>query len=426
MKYISTNNKSPSIPYEEAIFAGLAPDGGLYVPESIPQFSHDELQSLVKMSLHDIATLVLNKWFHDELSKEELRDIVTNALSFPIPFVEVGNHRVLELFHGPTLSFKDFTARIVTPLMAKCLKSKGKKLRLLLSSAGDTGSAVAHSCSNLDNSEVVVVIPKYGESVMKREQIVRVGGNVTVVEVDGNFDTCRDFVSKSFSDPSLHKVGLIPANSISIIHLIPQIIYFVYVYSLLYPKLATVLITSTDFANAYVALMAKYMGIPFEQIVLTCDSDHPAYKYFTSGEYTEVKYDKKSKGSRNPGNFERVLSICNHSHVKFCHDINIIEICESKVPVMINALYHEHGYITDFNTARSWLAGDTIDSNTKNIVIIGKVSPLKYADEIQKKTGIKVDNHAILAELLKHKSSKVIPMTNKYEDFRNFLDKKFS
>lgn len=425
MKFVSLNRKSPAISFEESLFEGVAPDGGLYIPETIPTFSNDELKRIPQMSLTEIATLTLSKWIGDEIPEEKLKAIVTDALSFPIQFVEVGGHNILELFHGPTLSYRDFASRIITPIMRAHKKRKSKKLKFLLSSYGDAGSALAHSCAPYDDTSVVAVIPKYGESIIKREQLIRMGGNVQVIEVVGNLDDCQRLVRAAFEDRELKPLQFVPGNALSIGQIIPQMIYYVYIYALLYPRLATVVLSASDFGNAYAGLLTRRMGIPFENIVLACDQHNPVFEYVEKGVYHESNPPRvgSAKPYRNPGHFDRILDLCGNSHEVFCDNFSVYEVSESKNLFMVQAIYHDYHYLTNFSTAKAWLAADDLDARNKKVVVLAKLSPLKYAHEIEQKTGIKVDNRAFIESLKQKKAAKVTPVSNDYKQFQQLLKK---
>ncbi len=428
MKFTSLNKKSPSVSFEDAIFVGLAPDGGMYVPEKIPQFTKTELEQIPHMSLHDIATLTLHKWLHDELTKGEIEDIVKKAISFPIPLVEVGGYKVLELFHGPTMSFKDVAAKILAHTMKTFMRKKKRAIKLLMATSGDTGIAVGHSFTDIEDAKAILLFSNQLSNRLRREQLLRIGNNVLAIEVDGSYADCHRLVRQAFTDKDLDKLGITSANSINVGRLLPQIIYFVYLYALMYPSTATLVIPTNNFGNSTTALITQLMGIPFDKIVLATPVDNFISKYHATGKYNGRDYSPDQITlieHKNFTNFPRILHFCGYSHKRFKELFDAYSVVDSKAVHMMHAVWHEYHYLTEPGTARAWVVADSIATRDKNIVIVTTSSPQKFAEEIHKQAGIHVDDHAILAHWRK-KKSRVMTIPNDYDIFKSLVIKEFS
>lgn len=428
MKYTSTGRKSIKASLEDAIFVGLAPDGGLYVPESIPVFTQKEISELPGKSLHEVASITLHKWFHDTFSKQEMDEIVEKSLSFPLPLVEVGGYKVLELFHGPTFAFSDISSRFMTQIFKKILKKKNRKYRMLIASSGDSGGSIAHSFNEDDDTETIVVFPKGKLSAVQQAQITRIGDKVLAIEVNGNFDDCQKLVSKAFTDGVFTEHNLLSASSMSIVRLIPQIIVYVYLYSLLAKNDLSVVIPSGNFGNATTALLAKLMGIPFKKIVIACNKNDAAVRYAKTGKYLPAgnAFDTMSNAMdiADPHNFPRILHLCGYNHKKFLEFFSAFTISDNKVVHTTHAIWSEHEYLLDPHTAVAWAAADELDEDPKSVVIVATAAPVKFAEAIEKHTGIKVENEEILAELHK-RAAKYISINNSYEEFKEILLQEF-
>lgn len=429
MKYTSTNKNAEKASFEDAIFVGIAPDGGLYVPESIPVFTQKEIKELPGKSLHEIAGITLQKWFHDTFSKQEIDDIVNKALTFPLPLVEVGGYRVLELFHGPTFAFSDISSRFMTQIFYKILNKKNKKYRMLIASSGDSGSSVAHSFGESGETETIVVFPKGKLSSVQQAQITRIGDSVLAIEVNGSFDDCQKLVNTAFRDEAMTDHNLLSVSSMSIARMIPQIVVYVYLYSLLAPTEASVVIPSGNFGNATTALLAKLMRIPFKKIVIACNKNDAAVRYAKTGKYIPASnaIDTMSNAMdiADPHNFPRILHLCGYNHKKFLEFFSAYTISDNKVVHTTNAIWSEHEYLLDPHTAVAWAAADELEEDPKSVVIVATAAPLKYAEVIKKHTGIEIENKEILSELHK-RTAKYISIDNDYEDFKKILLQEFN
>lgn len=415
--------------FEEAIFLGLAPDGGLYVPEDIPQFTRDELEAIPKMSLYDIASLVLHKWLSDELTKAEIERVVQAAISFPLPLVEVGGYKVYELFHGPTLSIKDIPTRILTRML-DLYNKKRRRLRtnILMSTKDDTGAAVTNGFSELEGGKLIVVFPQINFNKFNREMLSRIGKNVLAVEVRGDYEVCKKLVKQAFEDPDLQSLELTSVNSISVGRIIPQIIYYVYLYALMFPNISTLVMPADDLGNACTVLLTQRMGIPFEKIILATNDNEYVSRYVRDGANLIGRFDQHKHaslyGRKMPKNFPRLVHLCGYSHKRFIELFEVYNVSLVRASHLMHAIWNEFHYLIDPYSSLAWLAADSIDHRNRHVVITATASPLKHADDIYKNVGIRVDDRHIYSELSKRKM-KVVSIPSDYEFLKNLLLREF-
>ena len=430
MRFYSTNHQSPAVDFETALFSGLAPDGGLYYPETIPQFTKSELKSLPHLSLPEIGVLVLQKWLGTEISTADLKTLVYQALDFPIPIKPVGPYHIMELFHGPTLAFKDVAAKCLAQLLSFYLQKRQQQSIILVATSGDTGGAVAQGFANVENVKVIVLYPKGKVSRLQEQQLTRVADNILPFEVAGVFDDCQLLVKTALNDDQLKHLPLTSANSINIGRLLPQIIYYVYAYSRLPKKPLQFVIPSGNMGNSTAGIFAMGMGLPIQSFLLACNANDPAVEYYHTGKYQPkqtIATLSNAMDIGNPSNFARILEYFHYNHQEFCKKITAISIDDPTTIATIKNVYAKYHYLLDPHTAVAWSAADIhnklrrSDANKREAdptpeggrdlspafarseqskqLIISTASPVKFASEILKATGISIDDKAALAKL---------------------------
>ncbi len=423
IQYYSTNQQAPLVNFETALFSGLAPDGGLYYPTVFPQFSAAELTALHGASLTEVAYAVLHKWFQDEIPAEALRTIAAEAQHFPIPLQTVGPYKILELFHGPTKAFKDVAAQNLSRLMSHFLKSRHEKVTLLVATSGDTGGAIAHGFSNIDNIDVYVLFPKGRVSALQEEQLTRVASNVYPLEIEGVFDDCQAMVKRAFNDPDLEALNLTSANSISIGRLIPQIIYYVAAYAQIPAADIEFVVPSGNFGNLTGGLFARAMGLPFHSFIAATNQNDAAVRYYQSGTYEPrqtVQTLSNAMDVGNPSNFVRVLELFAHDHEAFKRVLQAYKISDEETIATMKRVYDTHGYLLDPHTAVGWLTAERHANPNKETVIVATASPVKFAGEIKTTTGIEVDDSAAITALQARDKRKTA-LPNDYEAVKAIL-----
>ena len=424
IQYRSTNYDASPVSFRDALFRGLAPDGGLYFPTEFPKFSDDELANLRGASLKEVAYRVLAKWFGDEIDAAALRQIADEAQSFPIPLHRVGDVDVLELFHGPTLAFKDVAAQNLPRLMSYFLQQEQKQIKLLVATSGDTGGAIAHGFADVPNIDVVILFPKGRVSALQEQQLTRVADNITSVEVEGYFDDCQAMVKRAFNDPALADLNLTSANSISIGRLIPQIIYYVYVYAVLGRDDIQFIIPSGNFGNLTGGLFAREMGLPFESFIAATNLNDAAVRYVESAEYTPrdtIATLSNAMDVGNPSNFVRVLELFGHDYEAVRDVLSAERVDDATTMATLKSVYEQTGYLLDPHTAVGWHLAQTLGDPEQRRVLVATAAPLKFAAEIKRETGIKVEGGDRVRVELGERPARKIAISNQYQELVDIL-----
>jgi threonine synthase len=316
IKYYSTNLKSPEVTFKEALLKGLAPDGGLYLPTSLPLITPGELESLSFKEYHETAFYVLNKIIGDEIDKEELSELCAGAYNFEVPLEKVyGRKYIMRLDQGPTASFKDFAARMMSRLMQYYLSLNNQHLTILTATSGDTGSAVANAFYGLKNINAIILFPEKEVTMMQRKQMTTLQNNIKIIALDGKFDDCQKLVKLAFLDPELSSVPLTSANSINIGRLLPQSVYYFYAFA----KLAAYIdekvifsVPSGNFGNLMGGLIAKKMGLPVKQFIISTNANNEVPEFIHTGIYQPINPSKNCISSAmnvgHPSNLARIVA----------------------------------------------------------------------------------------------------------------------
>ena len=364
MKFISVNGKSSSVTFRDALFSGIANDGGLYVPETFPRFSPTFLSQVENFSLNEIGFELVSK-FIDEIPSDELQGIISRALNFPIPLVHLEkNIFLLELFHGPTLAFKDVGARFMAETLSYFLQREEKEITIIVATSGDTGSAVANGFYNVPNISVYVLYPSGRISPLQEQQITSLGNNIYSVEVEGTFDDCQKLVKQALADAELvAKRNLTTANSINLGRLIPQIVYYVWAYAQYLkeiPRFARndntvqVVVPSGNFGNLTAALYAKQMGVPIQKFIAATNANDVVPQYFSTGKFSpraSVQTYSNAMDVGNPSNLSRIQFLYGNDVRKMKNNIDAISISDEETLNEICETYQRTKYILDPHTA---------------------------------------------------------------------------
>ena len=317
--YGSTNLQAPRVPFEDALLKGIAPDGGLYMPEIIPEMSEEEILSLSGKAYHEVAFIIARKFLSDaDLPAADLQAIVEDAYDFEVPLEEACPGKfVMRLDQGPTASFKDFAARMMGRLMQYYLTRRGGRLLILTATSGDTGSAIANAFYGLDSIDVVVLFPLTEVTDRQRRQMTTLGGNVRIIAVDGKFDDCQAMVKQAFADPGLDDLNLSSANSINIGRLLPQSMYYFYAFSRLRagrPDDRVVFsVPSGNFGDLCGGLIAHRMGLPVKRFVVATNENDEFPVFVESGDYRKIEPSRNCISSAmnvgHPSNIPRLVSL---------------------------------------------------------------------------------------------------------------------
>lgn len=405
---VSTRGKAPAVSLREAVLAGLAPDGGLYVPATLEARPESWWAALRGKSFQDVAIAMASELAGDEFNRELIAGIVRNALNFPVRVVELESGLgVVELFHGPTFAFKDFGARMLAQLIALSEADEGKSidrskpLTILVATSGDTGSAVAHAFLGLDGIRVVVLYPEGQVSAVQEAQFTTLGGNVTAVAVEGTFDDCQRLAKEAFGDAALQsRVRLTSANSISLGRLIPQMFY--YAYAALQFKVRTPLVMSVpsgNFGNLAAGVMAYKMGVPINSFSAPTTINDTVPRYFASGEVEprpSVRTAANAMDVGNPSNLERLQWLFQNDLTEMRTVISTRAYADADVRGAIADLHKKYGYVADPHTAIGYLGR----SSTTNTLFLATAHPAKFREVVEPVIRVPVPLPDALAETL--------------------------
>jgi threonine synthase len=403
---ISTRGNAPAVSLKEAVLAGLAPDGGLYVPQAIPRLPETWWSALRGKSFHDIAIAMAGELAGDEFDNATLTNLIRDALNFPVRIVELEKGLgVLELFHGPTFAFKDFGARTLARLMSIVNEGSGP-LTVLVATSGDTGSAVANAFLGVAGTRVVVLYPEGKVSDVQEAQFTTLGGNVTAVAVSGTFDDCQRLAKEAFADASLQsRVRLTSANSISLGRLLPQLFYYAYA-ALHSPavKQLTISVPSGNFGNLVAGVMAWKMGAPIHCFRAPTTINDTVGRYFASGRVEpkpSVQTLANAMDVGNPSNLERLQWLFNGDLTAMKAVITTSAHTDDEVRKAIALLFEKYGYVADPHTAIGFLGVPAKPTGLS--LLLATAHPAKFREVVQPVIKIDVPLPDALAETLARK-----------------------
>jgi threonine synthase len=415
MKWISTRGGSPPVPFIDALFAGTAPDGGLYMPEHLDPLPADQLEAIrhaavAGAGIVDIGSQVGAHLLRDEIAAADLRPLVAAALDFPVPLVQITERTwVLELFHGPTLAFKDIGARTQARLLHHF--TDGTPLTILVATSGDTGSAVAQAFHRVPDTRVVVLYPHGQVSDVQEAQMASMGDNITAVAVRGTFDDCQSLVKQAFADDDLRRhVWLTPANSINLGRLLPQVFYYFLLAGFGPAKGGSgngpiVSVPSGNFGNLTAGLIAKRIGLPVMRFVAATNVNDAVPHYLESGHYEprpSVRTIANAMDVGAPSNFERMQWMYGGDVEALRRDVAGFAYADDRVVAEIRSVYHRYGYVLDPHSAIAWLALQEVLAQDPHAtgVFLATAHPAKFREVVEPAIGRPVPLPDVIAEAL--------------------------
>ena len=430
MRYRSTSRKAPLTSLRGAVLRGLAPDGGLYMPVEIARHSPEELEEFRGLPFTEVCFRVARPFATPDVPEEVLWQLVSEAINFPVNLVSLspGLH-ILELFHGPTLAFKDFGARFMARLMGYFVRGETRPLTVLVATSGDTGSAVAHGFLRVSGIRVVILYPSKRISEAQEKQFTTLGENITALEVAGTFDDCQRLVKLAFSDAELNKhAWLTSANSINIGRLLPQMFYHVAAYRQL-PVASVPLIVSVpsgNFGNLTAGIFAKRIGLPVARYVASTNANDVVPKYLRSGEFrprpaTATFSNAMDVG--NPNNFPRLLDLCRNRLEYVQKEIWGHGATDEETLAAMKMLHDRFGYIADPHTAvgvLGWEAYKSQHPEPAQGLVLATAHPAKFAEVVMKAIGTAPPLPDRLAAYLK-RGKLSLPVSSSYDEFKQFL-----
>jgi len=430
MKYFSTNKTVPSVSLMEAVTKGLASDNGLFMPERIEEFRPDFFKRIHQLSFQEISFEVAKKFFGDDIPENTLKEIVEDTLNFDCPIVKVSDSMYsLELFHGPTLAFKDVGGRFMARLLRYFLQGFKKEVNVLVATSGDTGSAVANGFYNVPGIKVYVLYPKGLVSDIQEKQFTTLGKNITALEIDGTFDDCQKLVKSAFLDKELNgKMVLTSANSINVARFLPQAFYYFNAYARLreagIDSDVVFSVPSGNFGNLTAGLFAKFMGLPVKRFIAANNENDIVYKYLKSGKYeprASVSTIANAMDVGAPSNFARILELYNHSHVEISTDIVGYRYSDKEIRETMKQVFVEENYMLDPHGAVGYRALKA-DLNEGEVgVFLETAHPAKFTETVESVLG---EGTVVLPEKLAAfmKGIKLsIPLSTEFVDFKKFL-----
>lgn len=430
MKYYSTNKNAPEVSLQEAVVKGLAPDNGLYMPETIKELPQSFFENIGNLSFQEIAYTVADAFFGEDIEPDTLKSIVYDTLNFDTPVVHVkDNIYSLELFHGPTLAFKDVGGRFMARLLGYFIKKQGQKdVKVLVATSGDTGSAVANGFLGVEGIHVYVLYPKGKVSQIQECQFTTLGRNITAIEIDGTFDDCQALVKTAFLDEELNrKLNLTSANSINVARFLPQAFYYFHAYAQLdkQGKAGNVVfsVPSGNFGNITAGLIAKRMGLPVKRFIAANNSNDIFYKYLQTGEYNprpSVQTIANAMDVGNPSNFVRVLDLYGKSLNEIKRDISGEWYNDDCIKKIVKATYDETGYLLDPHGACGYQALKDELQPGETGVFLETAHPAKFLETVESIIGRQVAIPEKLQAFMKGKKQSV-DMSKEFADFKQYL-----
>lgn len=427
MKYYSTRNKDIKVSFKEALIKGLAADGGLFVPEEIVRLPDSFLENLESMSPIDMATEIMLPYVEEDIPKEDLKQILTKVLSFDFPLVKVDDNKyALELFHGPTLAFKDVGAGF----LARCLgyfSKVGENVNVLVATSGDTGSAVANGFFNVEGTEVTILYPSGKVSPSQEKQLTTYGNNINALEVDGTFDDCQKIVKEAFQDEELNeKMKLSSANSINVARFLPQSLYY-FIALAKYQnsdKEVIVSVPSGNFGNILAAIYAKNMGLKIDKFVVSNNANNPVVEYLNGDGFRirpSIQTISNAMDIGNPSNFERLIHL--YPELEQLKELAEGYYFDDKSTLeAIEHIFKKYNYIADPHGAVAYLGLSKAMKDKKNVigVFVETAHPAKFIETFteEQKKAIHIPDR-----LLKFmdKEKKSIKISSSYKELKRYL-----
>ena len=443
MKYYSTNKKAPIATLEKAVVKGLAEDKGLYMPETIKKLPKEFFENIDKMSFQDIACAVADAFFGEDVEKEALRNIVCDTLSFDCPVVPVTpkgkddtDIYTLELFHGPTLAFKDvgarFMARLLQYFLKKGSKVEGQKseVNVLVATSGDTGSAVANGFLGVEGIHVYVLYPKGKVSPIQECQFTTLGKNITAIEVDGVFDDCQALVKAAFMDADLNAhMKLTSANSINVARFLPQAFYYFNAYARMKAlgkaDNMVMCVPSGNFGNICAALFGHAMGLPIKRFIAANNANDIFYKYLQTGKYCPQPSKATLANAMDvgdPSNFARIYDLYKGDHAAITSLISGATYKDEQIRATMQECYEETGYVLDPHGACGYQALKDLLKEGEAGVFCETAHPAKFKEKVDDILATDIEIPARLQAFMKG-TKQSIPMSKEFSDFKDFLMK---
>jgi threonine synthase len=437
MLYYSTNNAKNRVSLKKAVLKGLADDKGLFMPATLPSLPKNFIQNIRNYSFQDISFEVAKAFFADDIPYKDLQAIISDAINFETPLVQLDDETfVLELWHGPTLAFKDVGARFMARLLGHFSKKASQETNILVATSGDTGSAVANGFFNVPGIHVTILYPKGGVSTIQEQQLTTLGNNITAIEIEGTFDDCQRLVKSAFTDSDINaRLTLTSANSINIARLIPQSFYYFYAYAQLKDKVRPVIfsVPCGNFGNLTAGLLTTRMGLPVHRFIASTNVNQVFPEYLDSGNYKprpSIPTISNAMDVGDPSNFHRMLELYDHSVEKMRNEISSYSFDDDQTRETIKEIHSNFQYIIDPHGAVGYLglnayleelkAKEKKKKTTFNSIILETAHPSKFFDTVKETLNIDMVIPERLEKCLK-KEKNAVTLSKEFEDLKSYL-----
>ena len=428
MNYFSLNNNAPIATFETAVRKGLAPDKGLYFPEHIEPLEASFLDSIENYSDAEIAFQSIKQFICPEIPEYDLKQIISETLSFDFPVVEIEEGiSTLELFHGPTMAFKDVGARF----MARCLgyfnKDNNEEVTVLVATSGDTGGAVASGFLGVKGVRVVILYPSGKVSHVQEKQLTTLGQNITALEVDGTFDDCQDIVKRAFLDDDLtEKIALTSANSINIARWMPQMFYFLFAYKQLKSKNKPIVfsVPSGNFGNICAGMLAQKLGFPFAHFIASNNANNVVERYFKTNTYSplpSIQTISNAMDVGNPSNFVRIQKLHDNNFEALKNNLTAYSFSDEQTKEALSAIYKGSGYIADPHGAVGYLGCKSYREKNPaaQTIFLETAHPTKFLDVVEAVIPEKIALPPQIQAVIEKEKSAIY--VEDYSQFKTFL-----
>ncbi len=429
MQFYSTNSPNIKVNLKEAVLRGLAEDKGLYMPEFIPEIDKSFFETIHERKIQEIGFEVLKPFFCPDIPEDKFKTIVDDALNFDIPAVSVSeNIYSLELFHGPTLAFKDVGARFMARILSHFVENQDREINILVATSGDTGSAVANGFYKVPGINVFVLYPKGLVSDVQEKQFTTLGENITSIEVDGTFDDCQRLVKDAFLDKELNeKLVLTSANSINLARLLPQSVYYHYGYAQLRKSGikddVVYCVPSGNFGNITAGLIAQLMGLPVKRFIAATNINDIVPQYLTTGEYVPAPSKATIANAMDvgdPSNFVRIMDLYNSKHEVVSSNIDGVSYTDDEIREGVKRIQDKYGYTLDPHGATGYLALEKKLTQGEKGLFLETAHPAKFPEVVEPVIGRKVEVPARLQAFM-NGISKNVELKASLGDLKDFL-----
>lgn len=430
MKYYNLKDKEEAVDFKTATIKGQGKEKGLFFPEFIPKFDEDFIENLHQYSAEEIAFQCMKDFIGDEIPSDILKEIVSETINFDIPLKKINeNIYSLELFHGPTLAFKDIGARFMSRILSYFLKDEDKKVTVLVATSGDTGGAVAHGFYKTENIDIVILYPKNRVSEVQEKQLTALGENISALEVDGSFDDCQSLVKQAFSDKEINSaLFLTSANSINVARWLPQQIYYLLAlkqWQKLEKQNPVICVPSGNFGNICAGILAHFRGLPVEHFIAACNENDVVPQYLKTQKLESketVATLSNAMDVGNPSNFVRILELFKNHFEDVKGKISGYSIDDDKTLHTIKEVYENFNYLLDPHSSVAYTAMEQYlkENPGKKGFILATAHPVKFPDAVGKAIQVSIKTPESLEDLMK-KKKKSLEIQPDFAELKRFL-----